>query len=135
MTSPTFEIPPPPHPRYSSTVLPHLLALALRFCRIDWLRPRVEQFPRHLKLRKLSESNASDIFLDVPEAISIRKVKLKNSGKQNLRKTHFPNLEYLGEFSFLVTANQTEPYLTGCTKEQQNFTGNAFPERVGKQRK
>ena len=116
-------------------MLPHLLALALRFCRIDWLPPRVEQFPRHLKLRKLSESNASDIFLDVPEAISTRKVKLKNSGKQNLRKTRFTNLEYLGEFSFPVTANQTEPYLTGCTNEQQNFTGNTFTERVGKQRK
>ena len=34
--------------------------------------------------------------------------------------------EFPEEFSFLVRANQTEPYLTGCMREQQNFTGITF---------
>lgn len=55
-------------------------------------------------------------------AILIRKVKLKNLGKLNSFRARFTNLEYPGDFNFLVTANQTEPYLTGCMREQQNFT-------------
>ena len=61
-------------------------------------------------------------LLDVPEVISIMKVKLKNSGKLNSCRARFTNLEYPGDFSFLVTVNQTELYLTGCMIEQQNFT-------------
>ena len=68
-----------------------------------------------------------DISLDVLEAISIRKVKLKNSGKLNLCRMHFTILECSGELSFLVTASQTEPYLTGCIGEQHNFEGIISP--------
>ena len=74
------------------------------------------------------------ISLDLPEAIYTRKVKLKNSGKVeksaesvefglkwklNLFMSQFDTLQYPGEFSFLVTANQIEPCVTGAMEFQR----------------
>ena len=71
----------------------------------------------------------SDISLDVPEAIyiSIRKAKLKKFRRAKFMQDTFTILGYPGEFSFLVAANQTEPHLTGCMGEQQNFAGIISP--------
>ena len=73
-------------------------------------------------------------------------MKLKNSGKienstesvefglkwkLNLCMSRFGALQYSGEFSFLVTANEIEPCETGRMRAQWNFRGVQLPGAWG----